>query len=30
MYDKFVDFYDNYFKSYINDDLWFNASVKVF
>ena len=30
MYDKIINFYDNYFKSLINDDLWLNDVVKLF
>ena len=30
IYDKFVDFYDNYFKSYISGELRLNDNVKMF
>ena len=30
MYHKFIDFYDNYFKSHINDKLWLDDNVKMF
>lgn len=30
VYGKFVDFYDNYFKSHINGELQLDDNVKVF
>jgi len=30
MYDKFVNFYNNYFKNYINNKLLLDDSVKIF
>lgn len=30
IYNKFIKFYDNYFKNYINDKLWLDNNVQVF
>jgi len=29
MYGKIIDFYDNYFKNYINNNLWLDDNVKL-
>ena len=29
MYNKFINFYDNYFKNHIKNELWLNDNIKV-
>ena len=30
IYNEIIDFYDNYFKSHINDNLWYDDGIKLF